>query len=69
MLFFKDLKYFDAGAFYRNHKPHSFTNKLLKPMFVLFFWMYINNVMTRKWTNESIDFICRGTVLNNSDNL
>jgi hypothetical protein len=37
MLFFKDLKYFDPGAMYRNYKAHSLTNKFRKPMFVLFF--------------------------------
>jgi hypothetical protein len=28
-----------------------------KPMFVLLFWMYMINIMTCKWTNESTDLI------------
>jgi hypothetical protein len=67
--FFKDLKYFDPGAIYRNQKPHSSTNKFRKQMFVIFSSMYTINVMTCKWTKESTDFTCRRAVLDSSDNL
>jgi hypothetical protein len=69
MLFFKDLKYFDPGAIYQKHKALSITNEFRKPMFVLFFSMYMINDMKCKWTNESVDFTCRGAVLDSSNNL